>query len=561
MAIFLKQQSGKRNRRFVLRFALFLLILVAVYSAAFHGLMAAEGRSFSLLTGLYWTLTVMSTLGLGDITFTSDAGLMFSVLVLLSGVLLFMLVLPFTFIRFVFAPWLEARAGALAPREVPAGVSGHLVLVGTDVIALSIAERCRKYAIPHVLLVEEEALAKELFEAGCRVVLGPLDADQSYRAVRAGDAALVLALHDDWKNTNIAATLREVFPAVPLAASVNRSESADILVLAGCTHVLQFTRKLGEGLARRVFNAGMESNIIGRFEGLCIAESPARHTPFVGKCLAESGFRSRFGLNVAGILRENRYMAAGPDSVLEAGDVILLAGSEDRLRNYDAAVAFEGDLDMPPVLILGGGRVGTAVAETLKGRSIPFRIVEQDSSLIPEEDSGEYVCGNAARIDVLVRAGLERTRTVVVTTHEDDLNIYLTIYCRKLRPDLQIISRCTRDRNVASLYNAGANLVMSHASLAADLITNLLIPGRVFMLTEGCNIFRFSPLPPSLAGIPLRSSRIREDTDCTVIAVRNGGDLRFPPVPDALIREDDEFLLIGSAEAERAFMEKYFSVP
>jgi Trk K+ transport system NAD-binding subunit len=409
--------------------------------------------------------------------------------------------------------------------------------------------------------VEEEALAAEFFEAGCRVVLGPLDADQSYRAVRAGDAALVLALHNDWKNTNIAATLREVSPAVPLAASVNRSESADILVLAGCTHVTHFTRKLGEGLARRVFNAGMESNIIGRFEGLCIAESPARHTPFVGKCLAESGFRSRFGLNVAGILRENRYMAAGPDSVLELGDVILLAGSEDRLRSYDAAVAFEGDLDMPPVLILGGGRVGTAVAETLKGRSIPFCIVEQNSDLIPQEDSEEYICGNAARIDVLTRAGIERTRTVVVTTHEDDLNIYLTIYCRKLRPDLQIISRCTRDRNVASLYNAGANLVMSHASLAADLITNLLIPGRVFMLTEGCNIFRFSPPPPSLAGIPLRSSRIREDTDCTVIAVRNGGDLRVPPDPDALIREDDELLLIGSAEAEKAFMEKYFSVP
>jgi Trk K+ transport system NAD-binding subunit len=519
--------------------------------------MAAEGRDFSALTGLYWTLTVMSTLGFGDITFTSDAGRMFSVLVLLSGVLFFMLVLPFTFIRFVFSPWLEAKASAMTPRELPAGVAGHLVVVGTDVIALSIVERCQKYGIPYVLLVEEDALAMDLFEAGRRVVLGPLDSAQSYRAVRAEDAALVLALHGDLKNTNIAATLREVSRTVPLAASVNLSESADILTLAGCTHVIHFEHKLGEGLARRVFNAGMESNIIGRFEGLCIAESPARHTPFVGKRIAETGFRDRFGLNVAGILRENQYMAAGPDSVIQAGDVILLAGAEGSLRGYDAAVAFENDQDMPPVLILGGGRVGTAVAATLKGRSIPFRIVEQNPDFVPKKNRGEYILGNAARIDVLVLAGIQETRTVVVTTHDDDLNIYLTIYCRKLRPDIQIISRATRDRNVASLYNAGANLVMSHASLAADIITNLLIPGRVFMLTEGCNIFRLSA-PSSLVGVPLRESRIREDTDCTLIAVRHEGALHIPPRPDTAFQEDDELLLLGVAEAEKAFMRKYY---
>jgi Trk K+ transport system NAD-binding subunit len=554
---FLRHQSNRRNLRFVLRYALFILALIAVYSVAFHFFMAAEGRSFSPLTGLYWTLTVMSTLGFGDIAFGGDAGRMFSLLVLLSGVLFFMLVLPFTFIRFLFIPWLEAKASAMTPRKLSAGVSGHLVLVGTDVIALSIAERCRKYSIPYVILLEDESLAREFFEAGYQVVLGPLDAAQSYRAVRAEEAALVLALGDDLKNTNIAATVREVSKDVSLAAGVNRSESSDILILAGCTQAINFARRLGEGLARRVFNAGLESNIIGRFEGLCIAESPARHTPFVGKRLAETGFRSRFGLNVAGILRENQYMAAGPESVLEAGDVILLAGAEDRLRSYDAALAFESDMDMPPALILGGGRVGSAVAETLRGRSIPFRVVEQNPALVPKNSAGEYIRGNAADIEVLVRGGIEQTHTVVVTTHDDDLNIYLTIYCRKLRPDIQIISRATKDRNVASLYNAGANLVMSHATLAADIIVNLLLPGRVFTLTEGCNIFRISPPPASLLGISLRESRIREDTDCNLIAIRNKGCLRVPPSPDAVIQADDELLLIGVSEAEKTFMEKY----
>ena len=45
-----------------------------------------------------------------------------------------------------------------------------------------------------------------------------------------------------------------------------------------------------------------------------------------------------------------------------------------------------------------------------------------------------------------------RTSTAIVTTQDDDMNIYLTIYwcrlryCRRLRPDVQIISRTTVER-------------------------------------------------------------------------------------------------------------------
>lgn len=49
-----------------------LVILVTVYSTLFHYIMAWEGREFSWVTGYYWTLTVMSTLGFGDITFESN---------------------------------------------------------------------------------------------------------------------------------------------------------------------------------------------------------------------------------------------------------------------------------------------------------------------------------------------------------------------------------------------------------------------------------------------------------------------------------------------------------
>jgi Trk K+ transport system NAD-binding subunit len=145
---------------------------------------------------------------------------------------------------------------------------------------------------------------------------------------------------------------------------------------------------------------------------------------------------------------------------------------------------------------------------------------------------------------------------VVVTTHNDDLNIYLTIYCRKLRPEIQIISRSTLERNVASLYNAGANLVMSQAGMAANTIINLLRPGRVYTLTEGLNIFRLAT-PGGLVGRSLMESGIRQETDCNVIAVRTNGKMVVPPDPAAALGPDDELILVGAAEAEKLFMEKY----
>ena len=81
---FLQNRASRRNVKALLRFLLVLACMVTVYSVLFHFLMAHENQKYSWVTGFYWTLTVMSTLGFGDITFESDLGRAFSIVVLLS---------------------------------------------------------------------------------------------------------------------------------------------------------------------------------------------------------------------------------------------------------------------------------------------------------------------------------------------------------------------------------------------------------------------------------------------------------------------------------------------
>ena len=99
-------RPSRRNLRVLARFLLVLVGMILLYSVLFHVLMAAEGQKHSWLTGLYWTLTVRSTLGFGDVTFQSDLGRLFSVVVLLSGTVFLLMLLPFTFIQFFYAPWM-----------------------------------------------------------------------------------------------------------------------------------------------------------------------------------------------------------------------------------------------------------------------------------------------------------------------------------------------------------------------------------------------------------------------------------------------------------------------
>ena len=289
--ILLITKKQERNIWALIKFLIALIVMVTVYSTLFHFLMIFENREFSWITGFYWTLTVMSTLGFGDITFATDLGKVFSIIVLMSGIVFLLTMLPFTFIQFFYLPWLEAQARARAPRGLPEGTRGHVILTSYDPAAINLAEKFRQYHNEYVILVEDVKQALELQDLDFKVAVGNLGDPETYRRLKVEDAALVVADVDDMMNTNIAFTIREISKKVPIVANADLDDSVDILQLAGSTYVLQFTKMLGQSLARRVLGTTTRANVIGKIEALLIAEAPAMRTPLVGKTLLQSKLR------------------------------------------------------------------------------------------------------------------------------------------------------------------------------------------------------------------------------------------------------------------------------
>jgi K+/H+ antiporter YhaU regulatory subunit KhtT len=136
------------------------------------------------------------------------------------------------------------------------------------------------------------------------------------------------------------------------------------------------------------------------------------------------------------------------------------------------------------------------------------------------------------------------------------MNIYLTIYCRKLRSDIQIVSRANLDGNISKLHSAGADLVMSHASMGANTIINLLKPNKIVMIAEGLNIFRL-PVNASLVGKSLAESQIRKQTGCSVVAISEENKLNINPEPSIVLKTHFELVLIGTSDSEKVFMDLY----
>jgi voltage-gated potassium channel len=545
--------GAHRNSRVMVQLLALLAMMVVLYSVLFHVIMDYEGQQHTWLSSVYWTLVTMSTLGFGDITFTSDLGRLFSVVVLLSGAAFILVLLPFAFIQFVYLPWIESRNEARAPRMLPEGTRDHVVLTELGPIEDALIRRFREADQAYVLIEPDLERALTLHDQGYSMMVGQFDDPATYEAARVSNAALVSTTRSDTANTNITFTVREISERVPIVATASASASIDILGLAGAQRVLHLGEMLGQAIGQRVLGPDAKSYVIGRFDNLLIAEANVAGTPLEGRTLLEARLREVAGINAVGVWDRGDFRVAAPDIVLSASSLLVLAGTQPQLDAYDAL--FAGDTTAEArVVIIGGGRVGRAAGRALEGTGVPYMIVERLSERVRDPD--RYVVGDAAELKVLQEAGIGEATTVLVTTHDDDMNVYLTLYCRKLRPDIQIIGRANLDRNVSTLHRAGADVVMSYASMGATEIWNMLPNHDTLLLAEGLDVFRV-PVPAGMGGRTLRECHVRRETGCNVVAISRGREFVSNPDPDDPIPEGSELVLIGDAEAERSFLLRY----
>ncbi|RKS53761.1 Trk K+ transport system NAD-binding subunit [Gillisia mitskevichiae] len=558
LVYYLRDREFKRNSSILLRYLALLGIVIIIYSVLFHIIMAqVEGQDHSWITGFYWTLTVMSTLGFGDITFQSDLGRLFSILVLVSGIIMLLIVLPFAFIRHFYVPLLESQDKNRVPRQVPQGTKDHILICSYDVIARELTERLKQEKTPFYVIENELPKALEYFDERVPILFGELDNQETFILANIKNAKMIVVNRDDILNTKIILTIRNITSTVPIVAIATDIESVHVQELSGADHVLPVKRWLGEQLANRVNAQHARSQPIGQYEDLFIAELPVLYTHLASKTIREAGLRQKFGVSIVAIWERGRLKPVHGKEKLTFESVLVIIGNKEQLQSIDE-IFYDHKINPNPVLVIGGGKVGLAAIELLNKNNVVVNLIDKDPEIC---EKARHVCnkvfaGRASDYELLKKAGILEAPSVLLSTNDDTMNIHIASYCRQLNKELRIVSRISEARNIDIIHRAGANFVLSYATLGSEAVLAISKGHELTVLGEGISLF-ITPTPSSLEGKSLAESGIGANTGLSVIAIKENSKVLTLLTSDTLLPPGAEIVMLGNTEMRNKFNEIY----
>jgi trk system potassium uptake protein TrkA len=182
-------------------------------------------------------------------------------------------------------------------------------------------------------------------------------------------------------------------------------------------------------------------------------------------------------------------------------------------------------------IVIGCGRVGSALAVRLTGEGHDVRVVDRDPrarSLLPAKFDGAWHQGNGFNRTVLERAGVEHADAFVAVTSGDNSNIVAARVAKDVYRVPRVIARIYEPRRAQIYRQLGiptvSSVVWTVGRIHQMLIHRHLDPEVAF--GNGETLLVRSTLPDYLAGRPLHDLEV--DTEIRVIEVTRNGRSSIP---------------------------------
>ncbi|MGH2581743.1 MAG: cation:proton antiporter [Anaerolineales bacterium] len=254
-----------------------------------------------------------------------------------------------------------------------------------------------------------------------------------------------------------------------------------------------------------------------------------------------------------------------------------------KLFNREAiGVSVPRNQNIPPVVLVGYGRVGRHLINLLRPMGIPLVIIEADADRVEELNGMQIptIYGDAANSEVLLHAGLESARALVVTVPEQAAAELIVAAAHMANPDLVIVARAATEEGIRRLADLGARFVI-HPELEGGLemvrhtLLQLGFPLREvdgyseevrskhYEFVESSNAnqhvlrklmrqvgeieINWLEIPENspLIGATLAQSDLRGQTGASVVALVRNGKLSANPKSSTIFREGDRIGVIS----------------
>ncbi|MEI7901848.1 MAG: TrkA family potassium uptake protein [bacterium] len=210
---------------------------------------------------------------------------------------------------------------------------------------------------------------------------------------------------------------------------------------------------------------------------------------------------------------------------------------------------------MKRIGIIGAGRLGASLAESLAEQGAEVLLIDQNREIIQEfsEFVTKAVEGDASNVRTLEDAGFQECDVVVVAIGNNlEGSILATVNCKELGVPT-VVAKANSDKHGQILKRVGADLVIyPNRDCAKHLARTLLSKGSVdlFEISDGFSVAEID-VPESLKNKTLAEAEVRKNFGVTVLCVRRlAEDPAQPrtiiiPTPDEVILPDDKLLVFG----------------
>ncbi|WP_226022343.1 potassium channel family protein [Halomicrobium salinisoli] len=527
----------RRTVQYVVGLAGLMLAFAVAYDA---GMRYVEGDPNPFLRSMRFVVETFTTTGYGsEAPWETDAMRLFVMIMDLTGVVVIFLALPV-----LIVPLFEDAISTTVPTSVDDDCEDHVVVCTLTPRGETLIDELDSWGVDHVVVEPDRERAVDRYEDGYRVIHADPQSVDGLRAANVARARAVVADASDQANTSTVLTAKEIDDDVRVVSVVEEPHRATYHELAGADAVLSPRAVLGESLAAKV-TTGVTTETgedVDVGEDVDLAELLVhRGSELAGQTLAESDVGDEPGVNVVGAWVRGEFRSPpDPDTELTGGTVLLVAGREDRLeRLRELTLSDVRSVRRGETVVVGHGEVGETVAARLDDADLPYTVLDLT------DEPGVDVVGDATEPAAQREAGVPEAQTVVLAIPDDADAEFAILVARDLNPDVEVVARAEATENVRKMYRAGADYVLSLATVSGRMLASTILEGEEVVSPDTqVEIVRTSA--GALAGQTLGDADVRARTGCTVIAVERDGAVLTDVGPDLRVRPDDELVVAGT---------------
>jgi trk system potassium uptake protein TrkA len=203
-----------------------------------------------------------------------------------------------------------------------------------------------------------------------------------------------------------------------------------------------------------------------------------------------------------------------------------------------------------PVLVIGLGRFGAAVAGQLQRLDREVLAIDPDAGLVQKwsERVTHAVQADARSIDALRQIGAQDFAIAVVAVGSYiEASVLITANLVDLKIP-QIWSKANSQSHGKILARIGANHVIYPEAEAGERVAHL-VSGRMLDFIEFDDDFAIVKMypPKPIRGIPLSESQVRKKYGITVVGVKSPGKDFTYATPDTVVSNHDLIIVSGNS--------------